>query len=250
LTQEAPRIGLRAAKPAFTLYQRLLDHYGPQGWWPLLTRAGSRGFDGRGYHPGDYTPPRGAAGRMEVVIGAVLTQNTSWRNVEAALGRLEARGLIDRAAILACEQEQLAEVIRPSGYFNQKARKLRLVLQALDSGPVPPQRRDLLKVWGVGPETADSILLYAYQVPTFVVDAYTRRLLTRLGWIDGDEPYGTLQGLITRQLPEEPPVYGECHALVVRHAKEHCRVRARCAGCPLLRAPCAGVLPRSGTSCT
>ncbi|MBN1837001.1 MAG: DNA repair protein [Spirochaetales bacterium] len=220
------------------LYRELLRHYGPQGWWPLSSRAGTKGFDERGYHPGNYRVPASEAERLEVVVGAVLTQNTSWRNAERALERLLRQGLMSRAALLSSGERELAEAIHPSGYYNQKARKLRLVVQALGGGPRPPERELLLGVWGVGPETADSILLYAYHVPSFVVDAYTQRLVSRLGWIEGREGYHALQGLFAAQLPPDPAVYGEFHALIVRHAKEHCLVRPRCGSCPLTGGLC------------
>lgn len=238
-----PGVEPGAGAPVARVYRRLLDRYGPQGWWPLLSRAGRRGFDDRGYHPGIYHVPAGRAERLEVVVGAVLTQNTSWRNAESALGQVAARGLMNRRRLLACPERELADAIRSSGYFNQKARKLRLVVEALPTVGVPPRRGELMDVWGVGPETADSILLYAYHVPTFVVDAYTRRLAARLGWVEGRESYDALQGMFAAQLPRDAALYGEYHALIVRHAKEHCRARPRCAACPLLGAPCRGVCP-------
>ena len=226
--------------PVVDLYRRLLEHYGPQGWWPLVSRAGQPGFDHRGYHPGGPEVPTADAERFEVAVGAVLTQNTSFRNAEAALLRLLTAGLLDRENLLACGERELADAIRPSGYYNQKARKLRILAEALGSPYGVPERGALLGLWGIGAETADSILLYGYHVPVFVVDLYTRRLAGRLGWIGERDPYPALQSLFADGLPVRTSVYGECHALIVRHAKEHCRKKPSCAGCPLLGDLCTG----------
>jgi endonuclease-3 related protein len=232
-----------ASPPVHAVYRRLLEHYGPQGWWPLRSLGGRPGFDERGYHPGLHGIPDEDAGRLEVAVGAVLTQNTSWANAERALAALSGRRLMSRDALLTCSEAELAQVIRSSGYFNQKAKKLRWLVRALDGRAGIPSREDLLALWGVGPETADSILLYAYHRPAFVVDAYTRRLVLRLGWIHGQRSYGEVQALLAGGLPREAALYGEYHALIVRHAKEHCRTRPRCAACPLLAAPCTGFRP-------
>lgn len=215
---------------------RLLDAYGPQGWWPLRSRAGRPGFDARGYHPGDYREPRAAAGRFEVAAGAILTQNTTWRNVEPALDALLREGGLSPRAIGSLSRGALAARIRPSGYYRQKARKLHALAAFLAAGNgARPERAGLLGVWGVGPETADSILLYAYHGLQFVVDAYTRRLLGRLGVISAKESYDEIQRLCAGALPEEEWAYNELHALIVRHAKEHCRSVPACGGCPLAR---------------
>ena len=225
------------------LYDTLLRAYGPQGWWPISGLAGRPGYDQRGYHPGKYQVP-GPRWRLEVAVGAVLTQNTAWLNAEAALAALRAAGLLEPSALLACPPRRLAALIRPSGYYNQKARKLRALaacLAGLSSArglTRTPTRESLLALWGIGPETADSILLYAWQQPLVVVDAYTRRLFARLGWIEGREGYEELAGLCRAGLPAEPSVYQEFHALVVRHAKEHCRASPLCRLCPLAGRPC------------
>ena len=199
-----------------SLLPRLLDAYGPQGWWPLRSLAGGPGFDAHGYHPGDYRQPLDSPGRLEVAVGAVLTQNTAWRNVEPALDALLGRGPLAPSAILARSLDDLATTIRSSGYFRQKARKLRALAEFVAAlGARPPARDDLLAIWGVGPETADSILLYAWQLPHFVVDAYTRRLLSRLGLVDGTESYDTRPGAMGRRAPGRP-----CD--VQRDARPHC----------------------------
>lgn len=234
------------------LYAELFAAYGPQGWWPLPSRAGRRGYDDHGYHPGNLAVPRDRAARFEVALGAVLTQNTAWTNAERALGALAAaglradgRGIPHRPVVplpedlLACSTRTLARLVKASGSYRSKALKLRNLASffAAHGFSRAPDRADLLAVWGVGPETADSILLYAFGEPVFVVDAYTRRLLARRGVIGGTEPYADVQGLFFRALGPDAGVCNECHALVVRHAKEHCRARPRCAGCPVSGCP-------------
>lgn len=222
------------------LRDALLDAYGPQGWWPLASMAGRRGFDGRGYHPGTHAWPRTPLQRFEIAVGAVLTQNTAWTNVEKALSSLAAAGVRLPADILALPQADLAVLIRSAGYHNQKARSLAALAEffrpprALHA-QCAPRREVLLSVRGVGQETADSILLYAFGEPFFVVDAYTRRLLSRIGVIEGGERYGEIQDLFHRSLPRDAALYGELHALIVRHAKVRCRTRPSCQGCPVSR---------------
>jgi len=223
-----------------SVHRRLLAAYGPQGWWPLPSMAGKRGFDPRGYHPGSFEWPRSVRGRFEIIVGAILTQNTAWTNVEIALKRLQASGLDRPDRMLRASLRRLASHIRSSGYFNQKAKKLRIAAKAF-SGPgaldlrAAPSREDLLALWGIGNETADSILLYAFARPVFVVDAYTRRIFTRLGALAGGESYDEIQGAFHRGLARRADLYNEMHALIVEHAKQHCRSRPACPGCPLSR---------------
>ncbi|AGA90602.1 putative endonuclease III-like protein [Thioflavicoccus mobilis 8321] len=199
------------------VYRVLYHAYGPQHWWP-----------------GD-SP-------FEVMVGAVLTQNTAWSNVERALARLNERIPLAAEAILALDHETLADAIRPAGYFNVKARRLRAFCHAfveegglagLSSLDTKALRERLLAINGVGPETADDMLLYAFERPVFVVDAYTRRLFARLGLLDGDEGYETIRDAFERALGPDTECFNEYHALIVRHAKEVCRTRPRCAGCCL-----------------
>jgi len=223
------------------LYPLLLGAYGPQGWWPLTSMAGRRGFDSRGYHPGGFSFPLAPGQRFEIAVGAVLTQNTSWGNAEKALAALfsasEVRAPRD---LLACSVERLAGLVRSSGYHNQKARTLR-VLSEFFQAPAnlrassPPARDELLSLRGIGEETADSILLYAFSQPVFVVDAYTRRLLQRIGAIGGRESYREIQALFHDALPQEHELFNEYHALIVAHAKARCRAQPACEGCPVLR---------------
>ncbi|MGA2479987.1 MAG: hypothetical protein ABSG63_14645 [Spirochaetia bacterium] len=227
------------------LHDLLLVAYGPQGWWPLPGSAGRRGFDSRGYHPGDYSQPRSTRGRFEIVMGAILTQNTAWTNVEKALARLREAGILLPSDVRSCRPSRLAGLIRASGYFNQKAKKLKGIAALFAAKGASPAREVLLAQWGIGPETADSILLYAYRQPVFVVDAYTRRILSRIGLLDGRESYARIQGLFHGELPPRHELFNEFHALLVEHAKRHCRATPLCTGCPV--PACAWRDSRRGT---
>ncbi len=204
------------------VYRLLYRAYGPQGWWP-----------------GD--------GPFDVVVGAILTQAASWKNVELAIGNLKAADCWSFPAIYRCSQEELAEIIRSSGYFNAKARKLKAFaayllehycgdLSLMLDQDVGPLRAELLSIYGIGPETADDILVYAAGKPSFVVDAYTVRILERLGLVPagGKSGYGDFQRLFHEQLPEDAALFNEYHALLDRHAGESCRKTPVCAGCCLL----------------
>lgn len=183
------------------------------------------------------------------MVGAVLTQNTAWTNVEKAIANLVARGWLDADRIAGLRQQDLARSLKPSGYFNIKAQRLqafcRWYRQAggytlLAQLPTPELREALLAVKGIGPETADDMLLYAFERPVFVVDAYTRRLFSRYGLCAGDEPYEQLRTAVETALDADAGAFNELHALIVRHAKEVCRVRPRCSGCVLAgRCPAA-----------
>jgi len=213
----------RPVRPAPTerslpdLYRALLGIYGEQPWWP-------------------------AESAFEVVVGAVLTQNAAWSNVEKAIDRMKAAGLLSLPALLESDHETLAQTIRPSGYFNVKARRLRNLceflaqqggLEEFAGMHLPVQRDALLGVNGVGPETADDILLYALQRPVFVIDTYTRRLLQRLGLTHGGEDYEELRSIFEQALDGDVFVYQQYHALIVMHAKEVCRKAPRCERCTL-----------------
>lgn len=198
-----------------TLYQRLLDAYGRQHWWP-------------------------GESRFEVLVGAVLTQNTAWTNVEKAIARLREAGALEAAAINALPVRRLAALIRPSGTFNIKAARLHNLCRWFAAGggfpgleplPTAQLRGQLLAVNGIGPETADAILLYAFGRPVFVIDAYTRRLLRALGLAGAGEPYDTLRTLFESRLPPDPALFNEYHALIVRHGKERCAGNRGCPHC-------------------
>lgn len=209
------------------VFGRLQREYGELAWWPAETR-------------------------FEILIGAVLTQNTAWTNVERALERLRERGWLDADAILRVPRRRLATALKPSGYFNLKAERLRELcawfvaaggFTELDGWDTPRLRAALLGVRGVGPETADDILLYAFDRPVFVIDAYTRRLLTRLDLLHGEPGYEALRVAVERALPADVPRYQQYHALIVEHAKRCCRPRPLCGGC-VLRRRCPGRLPQ------
>lgn len=209
------------------MYATLLDAYGPQGWWPLLDVAGSNPTATgsiTGYHPGVYDYPRSPAQRFEICVGAILTQNTAWSNVETALNALRHGIGLRPRAILEASPSGLESAIRSSGYFRVKARKLREFSETfLTFGQRVPSREQLLRVWGVGPETADSIRLYAYGQPEMVVDAYTRRILVHLGMTGTETTYADLKAVCAAGLPGDVVVYQEFHALLVEHAKRRYR---------------------------
>jgi len=205
------------------LYEELFDKYGPQGWWPLLnvkgtnpTKTGSI----KGYHPKDYSYPRNERQRFEICIGAILTQNTSWANVEKALINLKENNLLEPKSLIECNEDLVKALIKPSGYFNQKSERLKIFSRFyLTLKGKMPERKELLAVKGIGPETCDSILLYAYKVPTFVVDAYTKRLLIRIGIIDKGYGYYEIKELFESNLKRSLEVFQEFHALIVENEK-------------------------------
>jgi len=220
------------------VHDRLLELYGPRGWWPLITRAGKDGRDSGGYFPGNRkTPDR--SGAFEVSVGAVLTQNTTWLNAERALRNLAGTGILSPEGLFASKHGAIASIIRPSGYFNTKANTLLelsgyfLSRDLLNPDSEPPLREDLRALRGIGPETADSILLYAFGVESFVVDAYTRRILGRLGYASPGEPYDRLRVRIEREIPKTWIFYSELHALMVEHSKTACRKNPVCTQCGL-----------------
>ncbi|MDP8227923.1 MAG: endonuclease III domain-containing protein [Candidatus Electryoneaceae bacterium] len=201
------------------IYHRLRNRFGHQNWWP-----------------GD-SP-------FEVIVGAILTQNTAWRNVEKAIHNLKQENLLTVEGILDIPQDQLAPLIRPSGYYNQKAERVKTIAEwwwkrcrgdvvRLESVTTKLLRDELLAIKGVGPETADSILLYALGRPIFVVDAYTRRMVSRIGLMDGSINYDRTQSFFTDHLPPDISLYNDYHAQIVALCVHYCRARPLCAGCPL-----------------
>ena len=177
-------------------------------------------------------------------MGAILTQNAAWRNAERAIARLRAAGALDLRAVLALPPARLATLLRPSGTFRLKARRLRAFarhvavrhggrLSRLLALPLSTLRAELREIAGIGPETADAIALYAAGRPIFVVDAYARRILARHRLVAPDADYATIQTLLMTHLPHDPALFNEYHALLVRVGKEHCGARPRCEGCPL-----------------
>lgn len=181
------------------------------------------------------------------MVGAILTQNTAWSNVEKAIANLRQNNCLSAEAILDSTGEQLAGLIRPSGYFNIKAARLKHFCRwyqqqggeaALSTWETAALRKGLLSINGVGPETADDILLYAFNRPIFVIDTYTRRLFSRLGLANGKEPYDILRHQVEEVFARDKSrvkVFNELHAHIVIHAKQHCRKQPKCQGCPLQR---------------
>ena len=202
-----------------TVYDRLISHYGPQEWWP-------------------------AEEPFEVIIGAILTQSTAWTNVEKAIRNLKTAGRLSSKGIRALSPAELAGLIRPSGYFNVKAKKLQAFckwfgeryddnLEDLFSNETSSLREQLLGIYGIGEETADSIILYAVNKPVFVIDAYTRRFIGRIGLAPGNNTYAAYQELFMENLPTNTPLFNEYHALLVRLGKEACKKSPLCENCCL-----------------
>jgi endonuclease-3 related protein len=214
------------------IFDTLIAHYGPLFWWP-------------------------ADSPFEVCVGAILTQNTNWGNVEKAIANMKSEGLLSLEALHEIAYDQLAEVIRPAGYFNVKSRRLKDFIDwlfreyggSLDRmfcGDWLDLRRELLTVRGIGPETADSILLYAGHKPSFVVDAYTKRLFSRLELIGESATYEQVRALFMENLPQDTALYNEYHALIVEHCKQYCRKKPLFAQCPLKNL--CGCYPKSADS--
>jgi len=205
------------------IYGLLYDKFGPQHWWPGETR-------------------------LEIITGAILTQNTNWTNVEKAIANLKSADCLTPEKVHNLETAELANLIRPAGYFNVKAKRLKNFLNwlfenydgnltDLESINTDRLREELLSIKGVGRETADSILLYAFERPNFVIDAYTARVVFRHQLLTPDADYEQLKEFFESSLPADTQLFNEYHALLVRVGKEFCRPKARCAGCPLEKLP-------------
>lgn len=196
------------------LYQLLQAEHGNLRWWPADTP-------------------------FEVALGAILTQATAWRNVEKAIENLKAANAFTAEQIHAISQDELEKLLHPSGYFRMKAKKVRAIVEHIIERPmevmfqqdVPDLRKELLSIYGVGPETADSIILYAAEKPSFVVDTYTYRLFSRLGWVEGNFHYERLRALFMDNLPHDVNLFNEYHALVVRHGARVCKKTPDCESC-------------------
>jgi endonuclease-3 related protein len=210
---------MRRGHYLLAIYKTLNAHFGDLNWWP-------------GNSP------------FEVIVGAILTQNTAWGNVEKAIARLKSKELLHPAGILEIDDQTLADLIRPAGYYNIKTQRLKSFIRFLYNGydgdldnmfaeDLWPLRAKLLAVKGIGEETADSILLYAGEKPIFVVDAYTRRILQRHDKIRSDATYKEIQNLFMTNLPHSVPLYNQYHALFVNTGKHFCTKNPRCEGCPL-----------------
>jgi endonuclease-3 related protein len=205
-----------------SIYKKLYAAFGPQHWWP-------------------------ADSPFEVMVGAILTQNTNWQNVEKAINNLKKQKVLSPLKLRRLSLRRLASLIRSAGYYNIKAARLRTFLdfffqaykgkvRKMRLASQEALRRQLLSVKGIGPETADSILLYALDKPVFVVDAYTRRILARHGLLGEDASYEEVQGFFARNLKKDVRLYNEYHALLVRLGKDYClKQKPRCSVCPLMQ---------------
>ena len=201
------------------IFDRLQKHFGMTHWWP-----------------GD-SP-------FEIALGAILTQNTAWTNVEKALDNVKAKDWLSPQALIEAPQEEVEQALRPSGYFRQKTERVRLFcnhllehydgsLEKMAKRPLPELRQELLSLKGIGPETADDILLYACDKEVFVIDAYTRRIFSRCGLVPETIAYHPLQTLVERYFKKDLQDYQEFHGLIVWTAKDFCRKKPQCEGCPL-----------------
>lgn len=191
------------------IYNKLLKHFGKQLWWPTISKSGNEKI-------------------FEICIGAILTQNTSWNNVEKAMRILKQKNLLNKERLSKLSEKQIASLIKPSGYYNQKARKIKEFINFLDSNK-EISRENLLSIWGIGKETADSILCYAFNQPYFVVDAYTKRIFSRIGF--KEENYNEVQHLVEKNLDSKH--FNEFHALLVKLGKDYCKKEPKCNECPL-----------------
>jgi len=211
------------AESLHDVFRLLFRAYGPQHWWPARTS-------------------------VEIVVGAILAQNTAWTNVIRAIDNLRKAKALSWTALRDIEEGRLAELIRPSGTYRVKAARLKTFvetlwrdhagsLESMLDGELDPARRRVLAVHGVGPETADAILLYAADHPTFVVDAYTKRILRRHHFIAARAGYDEVRELFHASLPTDAGLFNEFHALLVAVGKQHCRSKAICEGCPLAAYP-------------
>jgi endonuclease-3 related protein len=227
-------------------YALLSGKFGPGNWWPIVK-------NGRPLYLPEYlTRERTPAEIFEIAVGAILTQNTSWGNVVLAIDNLKRAKVMSRKGISDTPLDTLAEMIKPSGYFNQKAKKLKALIYYIDTGlkgslsrlrEFPPDRarESLLSVWGVGKETADSILLYGLGMPVFVIDAYTRRIFSRMGAVDKDADYDAIRAYFEKHTGRDINLYREFHALVVAQGKDVCKNKPLCDACVLNK-----ICPASG----
>ncbi len=250
------------SKDISKIYLSLLRKYGPQGWWPLSNLqkpVGDKEQDQdfqtyRKFNPdgtlADFKKnwprhlgikPKTDKQKLEIMLGAILTQNTNWDNVSKVIYALNQSNLMDKKKLLKIKEQKLAQIIHPSGYYHQKARKIKILLRFLDyrKRHSPITRENLLNLWGIGPETADSILLYAYNRPFFIVDTYTKRVFSCLNFISKKESknnfenYHFIQEFFHSNLPKKPQLFQQYHALIVKLAKDCCKTKPFCSGCPL-----------------
>jgi endonuclease-3 related protein len=225
------------------IYQALHGEYGYRNWWPIVSGGKCLYLDE--FRERERTPGE----ILEIMIGAILTQNTAWDNVVRTLVALKKKKMLTRSALGKAPHKTLASVLRPSGYFNQKAKKVKHMVRFIDGElrgdlsrlakmEMDTARSKLLDVWGVGPETADSILLYGYGMSVFVVDAYTKRIFSRLGFFKKDADYESVRNFFEDRLEKDPLLFQEYHAVIVEHGKNVCKSKPVCDKC-LLKKQCA-----------
>jgi endonuclease-3 related protein len=201
------------------IFRTLLLSFGKRNWWPGETE-------------------------LEIIVGAILTQNTSWKNVEKAINNMKAQGVLDVDTLHTITKDQLGEIIKPSGFYNQKSSRLKLFINVLHENfnksidnlkyyDTNDLRKLMLSINGIGPETADSILLYALNRPVFVVDAYTKRFLKNHQIYDGDDRYDDIQNFFMANLPLDTYLFNEFHALIVCLCQNYCKKKPECIKCPL-----------------
>ncbi|NQU79692.1 endonuclease III domain-containing protein [Candidatus Woesearchaeota archaeon] len=218
------------------IYTTLMNSYGPQGWWPLTPKGSTKTI----HHQG---PPVTDTHRFEIMLGAILTQNTAWTNVEKALEQLHTNKLVSPNQLLQTNKNKLAKLIRSAGYYNQKAERLKIISNFIKDHTIKTLlslnkdilRNILLEIKGIGPETADSILLYAFEKPSFVIDTYTKRIFSRIGICEKNIAYDDLQKMFEQNLNKNLTTYQEYHALIVELAKQHCKTKPICNNCPIQR---------------
>lgn len=213
------------------IYSKFLKQYGCQKWWPV-TESGK-------LFPEYSGGPKTDQQKFEVMLGAILTQNTSWKNVEKAIVELNKNGLVDINKLLDVEKNDLAILIKSAGYYNQKSERLKILsafllqnkISYLETKDIVFLRNILLSIKGIGPETCDSIILYALNKPIFVIDAYTKRIFSRLGFLSEKSSYDEWQKLFHSQLNPDIKLFQEYHALIVEHAKQFCKKKPLCCEC-------------------
>ena len=218
------------------IFAHLYEHYGSRGWWPLF----SEDSQAPKYIPGNYGK-KSENEQLEIIVGSILTQNTSWKNAETALVNLNTQKLLRIEELSKISEEELADVIRPSRFSKQKAKTIKGIvkflenesLEALEQLSIPELRKKLLALYGIGNETADSIILYAFNGLSFVIDAYTKRIFSRVGLIEESISYTNLQNEITKNIPQNGALYNEYHALIVALAQDHCTKKPTCSLCPI-----------------
>lgn len=207
------------------IYRRLLKEYGQQGWWPVMDNNREDttvAIDFRGYHPADYSYPKTKKQQFEICVGAILTQNTAWTNVEKALLNLKKENALSPQRINNLADELISSLIRPAGYFNQKTIYIKTFASFyLSLEEKTPTREEVLSCKGVGNETADSIMLYAFSKPEFVIDTYTKRIFSHLDICKNYAKYVDLKNMFENSIERDVEVYQEYHALIVEHAKRY-----------------------------